>query len=469
MTPPAPPPASEPSGPRHRVPRRLPEPSRALLPALLLVAIGLLVSGPGGGVPAPTQDGDVPVHPRQGAVPPVPFGPRAAVPGVPDVPDVVEVPRGTRLRSVSTAASRPRVPEASDGPLAQPAAAEAAPLPARLLRPSLRLYDVDAEALGLVMADPEVAFATALHVGQLDLSGGETLSVGVVEPRGFRVMAPAVTAEAQPVWDALARGEVLLSHDRAGQLGLRAGSTLALAEGGTASVGGAASNGAPPLVDAIVARSAGLDVGETRRTLLVAAHRGVDIPVLAARLEAATGRTPHPIPAAWPATASLVGDHTETVAAFAPFAFSPGDGGRIRIDAAWEEAHITTEAVPILGDVRCHRLILPQLRAALEQIIERGLADALDPDDYGGCYLPRHIDWNPAASLSMHAWGVAFDVNVATNWLGDEPQLDRRVVEVFADHGFGWGGDWRRPDGMHFELERLLDAEELEALEALAD
>jgi hypothetical protein len=55
-------------------------------------------------------------------------------------------------------------------------------------------------------------------------------------------------------------------------------------------------------------------------------------------------------------------------------------------------------------------------------------------------------------------------VNVATNALGAVPQLDPRVVEAFTSRGFAWGGDWRRPDGMHFELHRLVPPEELAEL-----
>ena len=34
--------------------------------------------------------------------------------------------------------------------------------------------------------------------------------------------------------------------------------------------------------------------------------------------------------------------------------------------------------------------------------------------------------------------------------------MDMRIVEVFEKWGFEWGGHWRRPDGMHFELKRIV-------------
>ena len=95
--------------------------------------------------------------------------------------------------------------------------------------------------------------------------------------------------------------------------------------------------------------------------------------------------------------------------------------------------------------------MMPRLIGALEEVEERGLDHHIDTNDYGGCWVARHIDWNPSRPLSMHAWGLAVDFNVQTNQLGAEPQMDRRIVEIFESWGFSWGGYWSRPDGMHFE------------------
>lgn len=437
----------------------LPPPQRALLPVLGLLLAGLGVSSFANARAEPEAERDTGAAVALGEVPEEPDV-RLHVPEARRAPEDRVRPDDIRLQSVSTAASRPRVTPPPDG-AAQPVSATASG-PSEVLRAALRLPGVEREALSAVMADPDVTFASTIHVGTLELAGGETLTVGIVDPRGFRVLAPRISAESQAVWDALARGELVLSHHRAGELRLRAGERIALSGGGEAAIGGLASNGEPPLVDALATWAAELEV-DLRRDLLVAVRRDADVPAVAQRLEAVTGVKPHPMPPAWPARATLVGDHEPTVAAFEPFTFVPGRGGRIQIDQAWEDAHIVRAEVPILGEVRCHRLMIPQLRAALAALVDRGLADLLDPDDYGGCYLPRHIDWNPAASLSMHAWGIAIDVNVSTNWLGEDPQLDPRVVEVFEDHGFAWGGRWTRPDGMHFELRRLLAPEELPA------
>jgi alkylation response protein AidB-like acyl-CoA dehydrogenase len=140
---------------------------------------------------------------------------------------------------------------------------------------------------------------------------------------------------------------------------------------------------------------------------------------------------------------------------FGEFAAAPIEGGFLRIEDRWVTRNIRTARVPRLGTVRCHRRILPMLRGALQELVDRGLAGLVDPAQYGGCFSPRFLNRNPAAGLSHHAWGVAIDINVAQNPYGAEPRMDRRVVEVFERWGFTWGGRWLVPDAMHFEFMRF--------------
>jgi hypothetical protein len=140
---------------------------------------------------------------------------------------------------------------------------------------------------------------------------------------------------------------------------------------------------------------------------------------------------------------------------FGEFAAVPRSDGTLAVSPGWVEANIRTARVPILGDVRCHRVLLPLLRGALEELVRRGLGHLVDPGDYGGCYYPRFIARDPGATLSRHSWGAAVDINVSEGLTGRKPILDRRVVEVFEDWGFGWGGEWLVPDGAHFEFLRF--------------
>ncbi len=46
---------------------------------------------------------------------------------------------------------------------------------------------------------------------------------------------------------------------------------------------------------------------------------------------------------------------------------------------------------------------------------------------------------------------MAFDTNTVANCQGCVPVMNCDVVRIFRKHGFAWGGNFREPDGMHFE------------------
>ena len=117
-------------------------------------------------------------------------------------------------------------------------------------------------------------------------------------------------------------------------------------------------------------------------------------------------------------------------------------------------ANIRTERVPILGTVTCHQIVFPQLRAALTEVVQRGLADEIHPDEYAGCYYPRFIAGT--TQLSLHAFGIALDLNVPGNLRGTRGEIDRDVVAIFKKWGFTWGGDWAWTDPMHFEMNAVV-------------
>lgn len=137
---------------------------------------------------------------------------------------------------------------------------------------------------------------------------------------------------------------------------------------------------------------------------------------------------------------------------FGEFAARRISRGHLWPDAAWTEANIQTAHLPVVGAVRCHRRILPQMRGAFEELVRAGLAHLVNPADFGGCFSPRFLGRDPEAGLSHHSWGVAFDLNVSENLYGARPRIDPRVVEVLEKWGFAWGGRWLIPDPMHFEF-----------------
>ena len=52
---------------------------------------------------------------------------------------------------------------------------------------------------------------------------------------------------------------------------------------------------------------------------------------------------------------------------------------------------------------------------------------------------------------SNHAFGLAVDVNALANPLGTVGDMPEEVVRQWEAEGGEWGGDWSRPDPMHFE------------------
>jgi hypothetical protein len=132
--------------------------------------------------------------------------------------------------------------------------------------------------------------------------------------------------------------------------------------------------------------------------------------------------------------------------------------GTVQPDPAWVSAHIRTQHVPILGQVTGHRVLFPQLRGALREVVARGLAAEIHPEEFGGIYVPRFIGRDPSQGLSLHTWGIAIDLNVPGNQRGVAGEIDREVVAIFKKWGFAWGGDWAWTDPMHFEMNRLVRA-----------
>jgi hypothetical protein len=61
----------------------------------------------------------------------------------------------------------------------------------------------------------------------------------------------------------------------------------------------------------------------------------------------------------------------------------------------------------------------------------------------------------PQQGLSKHAFGLAIDINPATNGLYDSYLWDMpiKIVQIMVHHGFYWGGFFTPHDPMHFQYE----------------
>lgn len=115
--------------------------------------------------------------------------------------------------------------------------------------------------------------------------------------------------------------------------------------------------------------------------------------------------------------------------------------------------------------IYCNADIIQPLTHGFKNLITTGYVKELKTWD--GCYNFRPVRGyedkyrrlmaansvlNAIELLSIHSWGDAFDVNAFENGLGQIPKLSPGFVKCFTDAGFDWGGNFKRKDGMHFQL-----------------
>lgn len=329
--------------------------------------------------------------------------------------------------------------------------------------------DLDDHAARRVRNIDAVKAAALLRVTKVNVespTGDVPLQLATTQPLRFRPVAPHPTRDADFVWTSLIAGQAVLTYEAAQKLGVEGAEPLAIEGLDEVRVGAFAENGTPTnLADILVADHI-IDQlpGDPRDMLVVGTEQATDSNELARALTRvipkaqlvpliqvvgggglAAGDAPDPV-ARGSAEQGLGGTMSFTIL----------EDGWIEPEEAWVQANIASATVPIIGEVTCHRVMIPQLAAALAEIERDGLASLIRPEEYAGCYAPRFIDRNPNLPLSNHAFGLAVDLNTGTNQLGTPGDMDPRVVAIFEKWGFEWGGHWERPDPMHFELARLL-------------
>lgn len=155
-------------------------------------------------------------------------------------------------------------------------------------------------------------------------------------------------------------------------------------------------------------------------------------------------------------------------AMFGVIQYRPTGGDYIQITNGFEANNIKFVKVPQLKKfgfegTRFHFKVEEQLKGLWNEWEQLGLLDTIitfSPK----AYSPRFVRHTRGSNrpLSSHAWGIAFDINMAWNDMGMTPALlgrtgsVRQLVASAIKWGFFWGGWWAgTPDGMHFEISRL--------------
>lgn len=152
-------------------------------------------------------------------------------------------------------------------------------------------------------------------------------------------------------------------------------------------------------------------------------------------------------------------------------------GNQFKITNGWDRENLRTVLVPQLvgvpgngfpftGRLTFHKLGTPQLLAGFQGIEAAGhLPKVLS---YSGSFNPRKI--RDSNRVSRHTFATAFDINADENPFhkpvaarGKKGSL-HEVAEVLDLFGFAWGGNFTNPDGMHFEIAKVLTKEECEQI-----
>lgn len=312
---------------------------------------------------------------------------------------------------------------------------------------------------GAVADDPRTGPTTVVRGEILGLVRTETAAGDVVDDPPDDWWYPVEVLAFDPTtYDAVAgrdvisrldRDEVLLGETSAAVRGLGPGAKLAFADGSELRVADVVADELIGAAEVAVRTDGPLDV-PTQKYLLT--RPGDPDDIREALLEhGSPGREPRLVPHG--TTPVLRHAHSvlpavERKARFGEFAMQDRPGRDIRPGSTWTRGHIVTESVPVIGRVTCHRELIEPLRAAMQELKDRGVEDVVS--DYAGCWVPRTS--GASGPLSSHAWGMSIDFNARVNPYGAEPRQPDVLIEVMAEHGFLWGGDWHTPDGMHFEL-----------------
>lgn len=119
----------------------------------------------------------------------------------------------------------------------------------------------------------------------------------------------------------------------------------------------------------------------------------------------------------------------------------------------WETATKVTK-------ISCHKLVADKLVAIFTEILAvYGIAriKELQLDDFGGCFNYRPI--RGGSDLSLHAWGVAIDMDPDRNLLRESSKTARfarpeykQFIDIFYKHGFESLGREKNFDWMHFQV-----------------
>ena len=126
----------------------------------------------------------------------------------------------------------------------------------------------------------------------------------------------------------------------------------------------------------------------------------------------------------------------------------------ITFERAWMQVYKVPadirKAIPVLpGKIYLNRLIADRLDVTFRDLIFTELHTEIKTWD--GCFNIRKK--KGLSTLSLHAFGLAVDLNAAWNGLGKKVAWSDEFIHIWRVNGWTCGADWKgsRIDGMHFQ------------------
>lgn len=145
-----------------------------------------------------------------------------------------------------------------------------------------------------------------------------------------------------------------------------------------------------------------------------------------------------------------------------------------RADPAWESVNLTKIAPPwrmvlawaptqVVRGIWIHKKCAASLSTVLLATWEHYGRDQRAIEDarmhlYGGAYNFRLT--RGGTTLSQHSYACAIDLDPEHNglgrkWIANTHMMPQPVIDAFRTEGWTWGGEWDRPDPMHFQAARV--------------
>lgn len=137
---------------------------------------------------------------------------------------------------------------------------------------------------------------------------------------------------------------------------------------------------------------------------------------------------------------------------FGEFKYAEGEHGLVNIEGTYvrDNMVVLRNCAGTGVNIQLHRVVAPIFLDGFTEAVKA--CPGYKIRMLGG-HAARHQRNDPKAPLSIHSWGAAFDMNWDTNPMGPKliTDIPPEFCAVMKRRGWVWGGDFARPDSMHWQ------------------